>query len=112
MNNAWIVSLGALLVSGCLLESVGRIHPNLKPYGAHWVKHGMTREGRLEDSVACGSARTVYVNFAAVKVQAARIPTDSDEFNAIDRLTEAWVVCMRDKGYVHFDQCDARCLYP
>lgn len=47
-----------LLVSGCLLESVGPIDRSIKPYGAHWVKEGMTREDQLNDWVRCGGDRS------------------------------------------------------
>jgi len=45
----------ALLLSGCLLESVGPLR-NLKPYGAHWVKEGVTKEEWLADWIKCGGA--------------------------------------------------------
>jgi len=48
------VILLPLLVSGCLLESVGPIDRSIKPYGAHWVKAGMTNEQRLTDWTRCG----------------------------------------------------------
>ena len=41
-----------LMLSGCLLESVRPVDRNIKPYGAHWIKEGMTRESRLEAWVA------------------------------------------------------------
>lgn len=47
-----------LTLSGCLLESVGPINRTIKPYGAHWVKEGMTRESRLADWVSCGGDRS------------------------------------------------------
>ena len=49
-----VVILLPLLVSGCLLESVGPIDRSIKPYGAHWVKAGMTNEERTNDWVICG----------------------------------------------------------
>ena len=52
------VILLPLLVSGCLLESVGRIDRSIKPYGAHWIKEGMTREEQLNDWVSCGGDRS------------------------------------------------------
>lgn len=49
-----VILLLPLLMSGCLLESVGPIDRTIKPYGAHWVKEGMTRESRISDWVSCG----------------------------------------------------------
>ena len=48
----------ALLLSGCLLESVGRVNRNDKPYGAQWVKEGVTKEKWLADWVQCGGGGT------------------------------------------------------
>ncbi len=42
-------------LSGCL-ERIGKIDRNLKPYGAHWIKKGMTRESRWNDYVECGGS--------------------------------------------------------
>jgi hypothetical protein len=110
------VLLLPLLVSGCLLESVGRIDRNIKPYGAHWVKEGMTRELRREDSWACGAANTVIaadgVIFSAEKRAAARLPSDQNDYGPDGRLTKKWIGCMQSKGYVYLENCDARCLYP
>ena len=53
MKKLIVLFLPAVL-SGCLLESVGRIDRNIKPYGAHWVKEGTTRESRIKDWVGCG----------------------------------------------------------
>ena len=53
MKNLAVLLL-PLLVSGCLLESVGPIDRSIKPYGAHWIKEGMTKEERTNDWVRCG----------------------------------------------------------
>jgi len=47
----------ALLLSGCLLEGAAPLR-NLKPYGAQWVKEGVTKEKWLADWVQCGGGAT------------------------------------------------------
>jgi hypothetical protein len=49
-----LVLLIPFLLSGCLLESVGPIDRSIKPYGAHWVKKGMTMDLQRNDWVDCG----------------------------------------------------------
>lgn len=83
-----------------------------KPFGAHFIKEGMTKESRLDDTVACGSGRTEYVLFSDEKIQAAKQPEDINDFKAKERLNKHWVNCMRAKGYVYLEYCDTRCLYP
>ena len=89
---------------------------NPKPYGAHWIKEGMTRESRRNDSWSCGAANTIhaadYVVFSDVQKKSARTPTDKDDFGPDERLTVQWNTCMKSKGYVYLDQCDSRCLHP
>ncbi|WP_417550434.1 hypothetical protein [Methylophaga sp.] len=83
-----------------------------KPYGAHWIKEGMTKESRLDDTTACGSGRTEYVLFSEDKIQAAKKPEDPNDIKAMGRLTKEWAECMRDRGYVYLEYCDERCQYP
>ncbi len=105
-----------LLLAGCLLESVGPVDRNIKPYGARLVKEGMTRESRREDSWACGAARTVigakHPVFSDDELKAAKLPSDPNDLRAHGRLFDKWAACMRDKGYTYIDSCDARCMYP
>lgn len=107
-----------LLLSGCLLESVGPIDRNIKPYGAHWVKEGMTRERRREDLAACGSINHEDVKFPANELERARLTGDPNEINAYLRLRDQLGACMRARGYEpvgdlnYLGGCDARCLYP
>ncbi len=90
------------------------MHP--KPYGAHRIKDGMTRESRRADSWSCGAANTVIaadgVIFSAEKRAAARLPSDQNDYGPDGRLTKEWIGCMQSKGYVYLENCDARCLYP
>lgn len=101
-----------LMLSGCLLESVAPLDRNLKPYGAHWIKEGMTRESRLNDTKACGAGRSEYVLFSTDKIKAAMLSDDPNEVNAMGRLSKRWAECMESKGYAYLPECDARCLYP
>lgn len=121
-----LLSIGVMVIlSGCLYGQCmdgpcalerAKIIASIKPYGAHWVKEGMTREGRREDSWACGAARTVHAAekpvFPLSELNAAKLPSDPNDILAESRLTEKWAVCMREKGYSYIDSCDARCLYP
>ncbi len=108
-----------IAMSGCFFtqDRLGRPDPNLKPYGAHWIKDGMTRENRRNDSWTCGAANTVIaadgVVFSKEQLAAAKLPTDQDDFfSSNERLTKQWGICMNSKGYTYLDQCDARCLHP
>ena len=47
-------SVAAIPVAGYELTQDRSVDHNIKPYGAHWVKDGMTRESRLGDLVQCG----------------------------------------------------------
>ena len=106
---------GQCIDGPCALERA-RMIQNIKPYGAHWIKEGMTRESRREDSWVCGAARTVigaeHPVFPDGELKAAKLPSDLNDIPANGRLTKKWATCMRDKGYTYVDSCDARCLYP
>lgn len=79
-----------LLLTGCLLESVGPIDRSIKPYGAHWYQEGMTRQSRRIDSWACGALRTVtgadHPVFPKDELIAAQLPSDPNSILAIHRL--------------------------
>lgn len=85
-------------------------HP--KPFGAHFIKEGMTKESRLDDTVACGSGRSEYVLFSDEKIQATKLPEDPNDIQAEGRLNKKWAECMRSKGYTYLEYCDERCQYP
>jgi hypothetical protein len=130
-TNVLCVLMGASL-SGCYIGPGGICGPQTpiyycqskadqekmrpKPYGAHWVKEGMTRESRREDSWACGAARTEHGAtkpvFPKDQLKAAKLPTDLNDILADSRLTKSWANCMQSKGYVYIDSCGERCLYP
>jgi hypothetical protein len=98
MKHILILTL-SILLSGCLLETVGPIDRNIKPYGAHWVKEGMTQEQRLDDIAQCGSGRSLFVGFGAIKLKAERRDGETSDFAAEERLSKAWSKCMEAKGY-------------
>jgi hypothetical protein len=112
------VLLLPLLVSGCLLESVGPIDRSIKPYGAHWVKEGMTKESRRDDLASCGSINHEEVKFPTIELERARLPGDPNEINAYLRLRNQLGQCMKARGYwpvgdlKYLGGCDASCLYP
>lgn len=51
----FIILILALILSGCLLESVKPVSP-IKPYLRHFEKPGVTDEQRREDCRACGGS--------------------------------------------------------
>jgi len=105
------VLLSFLLGGCCMLECIGQLAPS-QPFGAHFIKDGMTTESRRMDIAACGAKGNESVNFLPDQIQAAKQPEDINLFKARERLSKRWVTCMRGKGYVYLDPCDARCLYP
>ena len=90
---------------------------SIKPYGAHWVKEGMTRESRLADWVACGGGVNLNNGFRTnIHGELMRQYLDDME-NHSKKLSS----CIQAKGYTFKyysrpglpDECDARtCLYP
>lgn len=126
-----LIALSVLLLAGCTIGN-GHIcgpqtpaaycdkeayealmHP--KPYGAHWVKDGMTRESRLDDIVACGATRDLTIHFPIESIK--KLPgyqyTETDEIRRAasnDVLEDRWRICMKSKGYSYVDKCDIRCL--
>lgn len=102
----------SFFLSGCCtLECVAPLGPS-QPYGAHWIKEGMSKESRREDIAACGAKGNESVNFPPHEIQAAKQPEDPNDIKAMGRVTKKWAECMRSKGYVYLEYCDARCQYP
>ncbi len=92
------------------------MHP--KPYGAHWIKDGMTRERRRFDLVACGSPNGEVVEFSQDQLSREKNPNEPNGAAAYLRLRDKVGACMQSKGYMPVGDlqflggCDARCLYP
>ncbi len=117
----WPVCL-SLLLSGCgiggiWLEPSNRPLGPSYPYGARWVKEGMTRESRKADWVACGGGVDLGDGFRDWITPEPRASFIAD----LERHENALNACIRAKGYDYKnpavrdtpDECDARtCLYP
>jgi hypothetical protein len=98
----------ALSLTGCLLESVAPIDRSIRPYGAHWIKEGMTRESRLRDFSECGGdSVTLKAGYERQRGQ-----TTADYFEGLNKHTLIVHSCMRASGYTYLEQCDARCMHP
>jgi hypothetical protein len=93
-------------LSGCL-ERIGQIDRNLRPYGAHWIKDGMTRERRMTDWLQCGGGEGLSDGFE----RQSNITT-KEFFDGLDRHRKMIRSCMDSKGYKWIEQCDASCLHP
>lgn len=119
------------LLTGCFVSELGSMSgkerieylKSIKPYGAHWIKDGMTRESRLQDYESCGGNKRLNPGFPDAVIRAETLSTDVvstqpynkdllDNPQAEARLGKKRMVCMLEKGYVWLENCDARCLYP
>ena len=90
------------------------MHP--KPYGARWVKEGMTRESRIMDWVACGGESDLKNHY-----ERASGLTNKEFFDGLDAYQNQLWLCMKNRGYTYRspsrpgveDECNAGdCLYP
>ncbi len=107
--SVYIVACG---IGGHWMTGDPSVGVNVKPYGAHWIKEGVTKESRREDIAACGAKGNESVNFLPHEIQAAKQPDDPNDIKAMGRLTKEWAECMRGKGYIYLEYCDERCQYP
>lgn len=111
-----------MLLSGCgiggvWLEPSNRPLSPSYPYGARWVKEGMTRESRLADWVACGGGVNLSNGFRTnIHGELMRQYLDDME-NHSKKLSS----CIQAKGYTfkYFprpglpDECTPQtCLHP
>ena len=113
----------SMVLSGCGIGGVWMngdpsVGKNLKPYGAHWIKDGMTRESRQVDLIACGSPNGEKIEFSQDQIVKEKKPTEPNDIAAYLRLRDKVGACMQSKGYTPVGDlqflggCDARCLYP
>ena len=108
---------GQCMNGPCAFERA-EIIANIKPYGAHWIKEGMTRESRRFDLIACGSSEGESVWFPSEQTNAERLVGEPNDVAAYIRLRDKVGLCMQDNGYepvgdlLYLGGCDARCLYP
>ena len=80
---------------------------NSKPYGAHWIKDGMTRESRMTDWLQCGGGEGLSDGFE----RKSNITTNNF-FDGLNLHRKVIRSCMDSKGYKWIEQCDAGCLHP
>lgn len=92
-------------LSGCL-ERIWQIDRNIKPYGAHWVKDGMSQEGRRSDFIQCGGEVNLREGYAE---WLSSVPYEMYSAGKTQHI-RAIAACMRFKNYVWQDSCDTRCL--
>jgi len=114
------------LLTGCALGELGAMSAreridylkSIKPYGAHWIKEGMSRESRRSDLNSCGSLNGEEVEFSQDQINNEKIPSEPNGVNAYLRLRDKVGLCMQKKGYQSVGDlkflggCDDRCLYP
>lgn len=78
------------------------------PYGAHWVKEGMTQESRRSDFNQCGGDVNLREGYAE---WLSSVPYETYSAGKTQHI-RAIATCMRSKNYVWQDSCDTRCLFP
>lgn len=113
MNIQTITLLFTLLCTGCgsQLAITGKERTeylrSIKPYGAHWIKEGMTRESRRADFVDCGGAMDLREGYP-------RNPalTSQEFFAGFKVHVNQIAACMRGKSYQYQSECNERCLHP
>jgi hypothetical protein len=118
-----LVFLTACGIGGIWLEPSNRPRSVEYPYGARWVKEGMTRESRLADWVACGGGSDLRDGFRTNRYQE---PMREYLQELEHHRLNVWS-CMNSKQYLYFNKgyeyeypkvegnsqkCDVRCLYP
>ena len=103
------------LLNGCFVSELGSMSgrerieylKSIKPYGAHWIKEGMTRESRRVDYMQCGGESDLREGYEVKSGQ-----SNKEFFDGFNVHTHQLMNCMKSKGYVYLDQCDSRCLQP
>lgn len=110
-----LAGCGTQVLSGAAAERLR----NPVPYGARWVKEGMTRESRKADWVACGGGGDLQNGFR--KLDYASSETLESYLPKLDSHTGKLTDCIKSKGYEFkyyarpgkADECNAAiCLYP
>ena len=107
MKKISVLILTMICLTGCL-ERIGQIDRSIKPYGAHWIKDGMTRESRTADWLQCGGGeggKDGYMDWQS------SVPYEIYAQGKSVHIKKS-TACMQVKGYFYLEQCDARCLYP
>ena len=92
----FIITLSAC----CTLECVGPVDRNIKPYLHYWEKPRVMAEQRREDSVSCGGSRSdTHPNSVNDSDETKLMLPGETIWETRERLSIAWVNCMKDKGY-------------
>ncbi len=123
-----LVIIGVIIsLSGCLYGQCfdgpcaferAKMIEGIKPYGAHWIKEGMTRESRRVDLIVCGSPNGEEIEFSRDQIIREKNPSEPNSAAAYLRLRDKVGAGMQSKGYTPVGDlqflggCDARCLYP
>lgn len=94
---------GQCINGPCSLEH-SRIVKSIKPYGAYWMKDGMTDAQRLDDIEQCGGGKGLYVGFPDAQIKAEREGDEATDLPARDRLSKKWSACMEANGYRYQSQ--------
>ena len=124
MSVAMTLHLTGCGIGGVWLEPSNAPREPAYPYGARWVKEGMTRESRKADWIACGGGPDLQDGFRKL------VQPETWEFfwpQKEAHRKNLWE-CMNSKNYEYFirghefeypkltgkaSSCDARtCLYP
>lgn len=119
----YVMMISVLLLTGCMgiggiwLDPGNAPLAQDYPFGARWVKEGMTRESRKADWEACGGGADLRDGF--------RKWMDPESWESFWSSKQLYVkqlsTCMQSKGYDYRnpqrpgkpDECDAGgCLYP
>jgi hypothetical protein len=86
------------------------------PYGARWIKDGMTKESRRSDFVQCGGVENLNEGYE----RQSGVPAKEFIDGLNSRRNQLWT-CMETRGYAYRnpsrpgleDECNAgACLYP
>jgi hypothetical protein len=89
---------GQCIDGPCALERA-KIIQSIKPYGAHWVKAGMTNEQRLIDWTRCGGAENLSDGYEKQSGQ-----SNSEFFDGLRLHRMKIRSCMDSKGYVWIER--------
>jgi len=112
--NSLLIALSASTLNGCLYGQCmngpcalehSRIVKSIKPYGAHWVKEGMTRESRIADWLQCGGAQGLSDGYEHQSGM-----SNNEFFKGLGVHRQKIRACMDEKGYNWIENCDASCL--
>jgi hypothetical protein len=117
----------SLVMSGCLLESIPQLPKYQAPFGAYFIKPGMTREERLQDIATCGGHDGLSVRFTTKEVEEAERSSkiagdffDIPNNNGYLILYRKFRTCMTSKRYheIQRSECEGdqeyqpRCMWP